>query len=239
MDNQSWHLVGQELRDGSPTPANGEWLVYDGELALCNSGLHSSERAIDTLSHIPYMATHMCRVTYGGEVIFGTGKLVSSKRRIDWRVPVKFVFSAFARWCALQVVHMWPAPPEQIEWLRTGGRVNFHHTSGLDKHIKPDPSVGIIAMDEAKEAFDYAFMAVRISTLRSQHVLLGRFSYLGMACDAARSACNALAYRASKSEYYSKVLAGRVFDYAEAMQNDQLEKMLLEAHEGKTEWVFE
>lgn len=32
---KAWHFVGDTLRDGSPIPADGEWLEIDGPVELC------------------------------------------------------------------------------------------------------------------------------------------------------------------------------------------------------------
>ena len=41
---KAWHFVGKTLRDGSPIPKIGEKLVHTGELLICKSGYHASEK---------------------------------------------------------------------------------------------------------------------------------------------------------------------------------------------------
>ena len=156
---KAWHFVGESLRDGRPVPPDGEWLVHEGELIMCESGFHASERLIDALSYAPGLT--ICRVEVDGEIFHDDDKLVAEKRKILWRVDGEQALRAFARWCALQVIHLWDAPEVVIEYLITGNKIVW---------------------------------------------------------DAARATAWAAAWDA---------------------QNKQLEKMVREARNGKTEWIFD
>jgi hypothetical protein len=116
---QAWHFAGAGLRDGRPLPADGEWLVHEGEVAICESGLHASERVIDALQYAP--GSTICRVTCRDIVAREDDKLVCRARRIDWRIEnADDLLRAFARKAALSVIHLWDAPDIVRRYLETG-----------------------------------------------------------------------------------------------------------------------
>ena len=81
---RAWHITADTLRDGRPLPAIGEWLVHDGPLVLCVSGLHGCARPLDVLSNTPAKARWLHAVTLdGAETWGGKTKLVARRRRID------------------------------------------------------------------------------------------------------------------------------------------------------------
>jgi hypothetical protein len=125
VETQAWHFTnGKTLRDGRPIPPVGEWLVHDGPLVPCESGLHASERLLDALSFAPGGTLH--RVTLRGDITphgSPADKLVARERRIDWTLDeatMERVLREFARWCALQVLHLWDAPGVVVQYLETG-----------------------------------------------------------------------------------------------------------------------
>jgi hypothetical protein len=125
VETQAWHFTnGKTLRDGRPIPPEGEWLVHDGPLVPCESGLHASERLLDALAFAPGGTLH--RVTLRGDVTphgSPVDKLVARERRIDWTLDeatMERVLREFARWCARQVMHLWDAPDVVVRYLETG-----------------------------------------------------------------------------------------------------------------------
>lgn len=117
----AWHfLTGTSgtLRDGSAAPKDGEWLEHSGELEMCNSGLHASVKPFDAVTYAP--GNIVCRVECGGTIVHGDDKLVCSRRKILWRADAEATLRAFARWCAIQVIHLWDAPQIVREYLETG-----------------------------------------------------------------------------------------------------------------------
>jgi hypothetical protein len=46
---RAWHFVGATLRDGSPIPADGNVLKFNGDPVLCETGLHASQHPFDAL----------------------------------------------------------------------------------------------------------------------------------------------------------------------------------------------
>ena len=100
-----WHLASDILRDGTPLPADGETLVYNGDLKLDQSGLHWSPYVVGALRY--GRGRHLCRVALGGDTIFGEVeepknfyhflKNASRKRTIIWRVDVIDALDFFVR----------------------------------------------------------------------------------------------------------------------------------------------
>lgn len=92
---KAWHFVGDTLRDERPVPADGEWLVHDGPVVLCEQGLHASIDPFDALQYAP--GAILCRVELGGEIMHSNDKLAASKRRIIARRDMTDVLRYFAR----------------------------------------------------------------------------------------------------------------------------------------------
>lgn len=115
---KAYHFIDKTLRDGCPVPKDNVWLIHDGQLSMCRSGLHASIRPIDALKYAP--GTTLCRVEIGGKIIQNDDKLVAEKRKIIWRIDAEEMLKAFARWCAIQVLDEWGAPDIVIKFLKTG-----------------------------------------------------------------------------------------------------------------------
>ena len=115
---KAWHFVGETLRDGSPVPADGVTLRYDGDIALCCRGYHASKRAIDALTYAP--GPVICRVELGGTIIHSGDKMVASERTILWRVEGSGLLRRFARKTAYGLIDLWDAPEVVVEYLKTG-----------------------------------------------------------------------------------------------------------------------
>ena len=118
MTNKYYHFVGETLWDGSPIPKDGEWLVHEGPLKMCVSGLHASPTPFEALQYAP--GAMLCEVELDGEIIKDTDKVVSRKRKIVRRVDLTEACRAFARKEALSIIHLWDAPPVVREYLETG-----------------------------------------------------------------------------------------------------------------------
>ena len=118
MIELAWHFVGETLRDGSPIPADGEWLEYSGPVVMCESGLHASIDPFDALQYAP--GPVLCRVEVDGVVQRHNDKLVCSRRRIVARRDVTDMLRLFARQCASDVLHLWAAPEIVVRYLATG-----------------------------------------------------------------------------------------------------------------------
>lgn len=115
----AWHFTnGNTLRDGRPVPPPGKWLVHDGVILPCVSGLHASERLIDALKYAPGYILH--RVEVREEIHRRTDKLVGRERRILWSIDAEDVLREFARKQALSVAHFWDPPASVLAYLETG-----------------------------------------------------------------------------------------------------------------------
>ena len=118
----AYHFVGDTLRDGRPVPPDGEWLVHDGPVVICESGLHASEHPRDALRYAP--GPWLCRVELRGVVDRQNDKLVARERRILQRIDATNLLRQFARQCASDVLHLWDAPDVVRQYLATGdGRI--------------------------------------------------------------------------------------------------------------------
>jgi hypothetical protein len=115
-----YHFVAETLRDGRPVPADGEWLEHEGRLEMCVSGLHWSKHPAYALEYAPYATRWLCRVECSGATLHDEDKSVSRRRKILARVEAVPLMQAYARWCALSVIHLWDAPAVVREYLETG-----------------------------------------------------------------------------------------------------------------------
>lgn len=112
-----WFSDGDSLRYGDTrTPSVGVTHRHDGPLMLCRAGLHASIDVLDAMTFAP--GTTLWVVECGGEVILADDKLVCTERTYLSRHEVDL--RAFARWCALQVVHLWDCPALVRQYLETG-----------------------------------------------------------------------------------------------------------------------
>ena len=92
-----------------------------GALELCKHGLHASDRAIDALSFAPGPIVY--RVKLSGSILRGDDKACASARTyIAGGADATDVLCAFARWCALEVAHLWDMPPIVRQYLETGDK---------------------------------------------------------------------------------------------------------------------
>ena len=96
----------------------GETLAVDCEPILCHRGLHASRRLIDALKYAP--GPVVAKVQLGGIVVHGTDKSVATKRTTIAIADCTDILRAFARKCALDVLHLWDAPEVVERYLRTG-----------------------------------------------------------------------------------------------------------------------
>ncbi len=116
-DRIAWHFTGATLRDGSPIPAIGETLIYKGRIKLCERGYHWSLKPHQALEYAPGNLLHMVR--YGGEVLTGDDKGVSSERTILATIDAEHLLRRFAADQALSVAHLWDMTDVVREYLTT------------------------------------------------------------------------------------------------------------------------
>ena len=118
---QGYHFTEATLRDGKPIPPIGEWLEYEGAVVPCKSGLHMSECPYDALQYAPGEMLH--RVELDGDLQphgDPIDKWAGRRRQIKATIDATDLCREFARWCALQVIHLWDAPSVVRQYLETG-----------------------------------------------------------------------------------------------------------------------
>ncbi len=118
--NIAWHFVGATLRDGSPIPADGEWLQYKGALKMCESGLHFSKLPHQALGYAP--GGTLCLVGIGGDIVMGDDKGVCSRRKIIARMDATELLRFCARMQAVKAIEYWDTEPPEVvcDYLMTG-----------------------------------------------------------------------------------------------------------------------
>lgn len=102
---RAWHFTTHPhvMRDGTPWRV-GEWEEYDGELVMCQRGLHASRCILDALAYGP--GTVLRRVEIAGNVYYDYDKLVCSRRRALWAYDVTAVIKRFIKMCDNDVVRL-------------------------------------------------------------------------------------------------------------------------------------
>ena len=117
---KAYHFLADsgKLRDGRASPPDGVWLVHEGDIEMCQSGLHASRRPLDALHYAP--GSLLCRVEDRKDITEEKDKLVCRERRIIWRQDATDMLRAFARQCAADVAHLWDPPEVVLQYLRTG-----------------------------------------------------------------------------------------------------------------------
>ena len=118
---RGYHFTGERLRDGSPLPPIGEWLIHGGEIYPCISGLHMSVHPFDALQYAPGKILHLVELEgdlqpHGDPI----DKWVGRRRKILKTIDATEILKKFARWCALEVIHLWDTPDVVINFLQTG-----------------------------------------------------------------------------------------------------------------------
>ena len=95
-----WHFLPEDkrLRYGTREVVEvGKPIKVEGELKLCQWGLHASRRAIDALVYAPNSAKlYACRVRLGGELIESEDKAVASEREVLWMLDATKTLHLFA-----------------------------------------------------------------------------------------------------------------------------------------------
>lgn len=89
-----WHFTdGLRLRDGQPLEV-GKTYTHNGEVKICESGYHASERLIDALKYAP--GAQVSRVECWGSVKTEDDKLVARNRKVLWTLDATMILHEFA-----------------------------------------------------------------------------------------------------------------------------------------------
>ena len=153
---KAYHFTGDTLRDGRPIPAIGEWLDHPGPIVPCESGLHASEHPFDALQFAPGPMLHL--VELDGEIqTHGNppDKIVGRRRKIVASIDATDLLREFARWCALQVIHLWECPDVVRRYLETGDesiRAAARDAAGADARDAARVAAWVAARDATRDA---------------------------------------------------------------------------------------
>lgn len=120
---RAYHFRGETLRDGLAVPPIGEWLEHTGEVKMCESGLHFSKHPFDALQYAPGHVLDLVEVEDIVEQHEDKG--VCRRRKRIATINAEPLLREFARWCALDVYHLWgnaKTDPDSIckRYLETG-----------------------------------------------------------------------------------------------------------------------
>ena len=88
------------------------------EPILCEQGLHASAKLINALRYAS--SSILWKVELGGIIVKGKNKASATERTYIKRIDVNDILFKFSCLCALDVIHLWDAPPVVIEFLKTG-----------------------------------------------------------------------------------------------------------------------
>jgi len=119
-----WHFIGADRRlkyaDGREVVAGETYHQPDmiRRPELCVYGMHASQIAMDALKYAP--GSVVCRVEISNAVTLGDDKMVGRSRKVLWVADASDTLLAFARSCALEVVHLWDAPQVVVDYFTTG-----------------------------------------------------------------------------------------------------------------------
>jgi hypothetical protein len=121
INMRAYHFTTDTLKDGRHIPAVGEWLEHEGDIVPCVSGLHASGHPLDAVKYAPGLLLHLVELegdlkSHGKPI----DKWVGRRRKIIATINAEELLKQFARWCALQVIHLWNVPPVVREYLETG-----------------------------------------------------------------------------------------------------------------------
>ena len=185
----AWHFLYEDnkMRCGNVAPADGEWLVFDGEPELCASGLHASLRPFDALQYAP--GPILCLVECDDIREQSDDKLVCTRRRIITSMDDSEMLRHYARMEALQALQYAPSlnmDDVVYDWLMTG-----------DESIKS--AAYLAARSAAYLAAESAARSAAWSAARSAAVLAAESAARSAAYSAAVSAARSAAWSAARS----------------------------------------
>ncbi len=174
----AWHCINTTRTlgygDGRKVVAGKTLTVKrPDDIALCNYGLHASERLIDALSHA--REPIVCRVELSGNVLHGDDKLVASKRKCLWIVDATHALRLWACWCAERALKLerkagrepdarsWKAIEVTSKYLNGKAQVDeliaAQNAAAYAADAAADAAYAAYAADAAADAADGAYAA--------------------------------------------------------------------------------
>jgi hypothetical protein len=119
----AWHFLSSDWTAyGGFKVEVGALYTMEPPIVPCSRGFHASVRCIDALRYAPGPVVTLVEcdgaiVDHGSPV----DKFACSERRAVWGYDATEELRYFARWCALEVIHLWPNAPEVVrEYLESG-----------------------------------------------------------------------------------------------------------------------
>lgn len=204
----AWHFLRNDRKLNYPPHTLvkvGQKLTVKPPLKLCTWGLHASKRAIDALQYAP--GSIACRVELSGEILEGDDKVCATERTVLKMIDATNILHEFACCCAEEVLlreREAGREPDRRSWAAIEAKHKWLKGQITDEELRAAESAAWSAAESA--AWSAAWSADRSA-----------------AWDAARAA----AWSAAKSVVWSAAKSA-----AWSAQNEQLEKMLLEAMEA-------
>ncbi len=155
-----YHFTSNKLRDGRPIPPTNEWLVHEGKVIMCTSGLHASEQPYDALQYAPGHILH--RVELDDVIDTQDDKVVARRRKIVATIDAAELLHAFARKQALSVIHLWNCPAITKQYLETGDvSMQYAAQYAAQSAAGEARNAARSAADAAQSAADAAWSAIR------------------------------------------------------------------------------
>ena len=193
MSILAYHFSNGRLANGDGRLIEtGSVFEVEGSLKICRRGLHGSKRALDALQYAP--GSTISRTRHTGKVVHGGDKLVSARREHLWVFDATDLLHRFARRCALDVIHLWDAPPIVVRYLRTG-----------DEDLRA--AARAAAWDAARDAAWAAARAAAWDAARDAAWAAAWAAAWDAARDAARAAARAAARDAARAAQNRRLTA--------------------------------
>ena len=205
LEIRAYHFVGSTLRDGRPVPPVGEWLVHDGPVVMCQSGLHASRHPFDALMYAPGRV--LCLVDCDEIDAEDVDKLVCRCRRIVARFDATGILRAFARRCALDVIDLWDAPQVVRDYLTTGDE-SLRDAAGNAAYATRAAAYAARAAAYAARAASYAARAASYAAGTAVYAVADAVYAAGAAVFAAGDAA-----RAAQRERFARLVADYLAGY--------------------------
>ena len=127
----AWHFLASDKKMAhrkQTVVKDGKTYRFQGQLALCKSGLHASILPLDAIKYAPGCV--VCRVAMSGDILYGDDKLCATRRKVLWMADATHTLHSFACWCATQALErersagrepdqrLWAAIAAKEAWLR-------------------------------------------------------------------------------------------------------------------------
>jgi hypothetical protein len=179
-----YHFTNGTLRNGEPLPEIGKWLIHEGKIIPCESGLHASPTAWAALRYAPGPILHLVKLDDVEIIAHGepVDKYVGRKRKILKELDATNLLYEFARLQALSVTHLWDAPDIVLQYLFTG-----------------DETIRRAAESAAQSAVESAAQSAAWNAAQSAAESAAQSAAWNAAQSAAESAAQSAAERAAQS----------------------------------------